>query len=112
MNRREFQELVDKAAVIPAEPYPIENWWDLFHGIGLKSEREDRGITYDRPLFVDEEAAKSFIRYQALQFDGNWDLVELHELAYLFRYYISIISSPKAEKGQPKGVRCIRLNLN
>lgn len=73
MKTSEFRRLVSLAKTNPELSRPEE----LESLCGLALHRERR--------FVSEGGAIAFIRYQAMQFNGQWDFEELENLRYCFR---------------------------
>jgi len=88
MTSKEFKNLVKKAMQIRVSS--IECAEPLF-GIGLKSERESRGITRRHKLLITPEAAIAFIRYQTLRLDGTLDLEELNDIKWLFINFVEVV---------------------
>ena len=83
MKRQEFLKLVKEAelgSVLPEIPEGkawevLDSYLSPFDGIALHRER----------VIAKKEQAITFIRYQAMQFNGLWDTQELENLAYYFK---------------------------
>ena len=73
VTRQEFIRIVSLAKTNPELSRPDE----LESLIGLGRHKERRMVT--------EGGAIAFIRYQAMQFNGNWDYEELESLGFCFR---------------------------
>jgi hypothetical protein len=77
MNRKQFIELVKEAEKGSVYKDEVDLWEQLkpFDGLALHKERR----------MATKNSAISFIRYQALQMNGNWDWDELETLQYCFK---------------------------
>jgi len=91
MTSKRFLNLVKQARVIRFSS--IEEIFRLSEplaGIGLKQERDSRGINRKNKVLVSERQAIAFIRYQCLCLDGSFDSQEVNNLKWLFTNFVDV----------------------
>lgn len=71
MKRAQFLQIVKTAKILPVSEASKSSSMDLFHGCALHKER----------IISTVEQFVYMLRYQALQFNGEWDNEELENMA-------------------------------